>query len=58
MRRKTDTKHGARAHIYVLDKHICQVRKYGELGFQTVGEVFFFLILLKKLWMGSHFMGV
>jgi len=32
MTRKTDAKHGARAHICALDREICQVRKDGELG--------------------------
>ena len=31
MRKKTDAKHGARAHICALDREICQVRKDGEL---------------------------
>jgi hypothetical protein len=48
MRRNTDTKHGAHAHICTLDKEICQVRKDGELGCQTVGEGFS-SFYLKKL---------
>jgi len=40
MRRKTDAKYGSHVHIYTLDREICQVRKDGELGCQTVGEGF------------------
>ena len=41
MRKKTDVKHGARAHISALDTEICQVSKDGELECQTVGDGFF-----------------
>jgi hypothetical protein len=41
MKRKTDAKHGDRAHIYTLNREICQVKKDKELGCQTVREVFF-----------------
>jgi hypothetical protein len=46
-------KHGACPYICALDREIYQVEKDGELGCQIVEEGFF-LILPKKLWMGSH----
>jgi hypothetical protein len=40
MKRKSDTKYEACAHICALDREICQVRKHGELRYQTVEEDF------------------
>jgi len=48
MRKKIDVKHGALAHIYVLDREICEHKKDEELRCYKLLKMFFF-ILLKKI---------